>query len=1166
MKVITKQLACIFVELLPNFLMNRMNITNLRFFVIGLCLLVMTQPLAAVVKEEDKDIREVLRATLVTSEVLKSRITATEASADLSDELKLKLVDLYRKALSNREDASANAARAAEFEKATQTAPAQTQVIRQQIEAARGTDPLATLGVGLETPLEQIERQFRKEQAELAAVVVRRADFERRLADEENRPTVINQRLSEAQQQEVAITAEHRDPSAADENPALTQARRWVLETRNAALSTKIKMLNHELISQSTRVELLKARLEQAALKIARIDARVKLLSELVNRKRQLEAEQAKHKAEQTRHELASMDPLLIRLAEQNTELADNLNVMAGRLSSLDQEREQDGILTRQIEADYRDARETLETSGLARGLGRLLLAQRESLPDIRTYVRREDARAQEIATTVVRRLHYREEARRISDLDQTVANFEVQLTADTVPEQRDRLRTLVEHRQALLKKATEAEEFYLTKLRQLNAADHQLLVVVRAYEDFLSEHLLWLGSADPTRLKDLQNLPEEVRQQLSPTIWSGLARVFIDQVLHTIAFWLVLLVAAALLWKRRALTAAIEATTVRLGKPSTDSFSYTLRALALTLIAAAPLPLLLAVTGWQLQVTTQGTDLSNAVGLTLLRTALTLYLLRALRMICLPQGLAAAHLRWPKSSVRLLRVELDRLIWVTVPAAFVARLAIDLNPVEAGGMVAKLGLLVAFAALSLFFYRALHPKRGVLAHMRLRKEVGAFVRAYPLWFPLLVGFPLGLVVLALTGYVYTVTALTGIFLGSLWLIVGLVLLHALALRWLLVVRRRLADEAALERRRAALAAKQTDKPGSGDDESIALQVEEPKVDLVALSDDSRELVKIAIIVVGLVGLYLIWSPLLPALRIFDDITLWYYTVTLDGEDKRMPITLASIGLALIYAIGTGVLAKRLPAVLEIILLYRLDMSSGSRYTVTTLSTYAIITVGILLVFNTIGAQWSQLQWLVAALGVGIGFGLQEIVANFISGLIILFERPIRVGDLVTVGDTDGFVTRIQIRATTIRNWDNKELLVPNKEFITGRLLNWSLSDQVTRIVITVGVAYGSDVDKAHELMLEAASEHQRVLDNPAPSVTFTSFGDNSLVLGLRVFVDAIDYRIPTMTELHKAINSKFNEAGIVIAFPQRDMHLDTSEPLRVSIEGVPQEKSGGGN
>ncbi len=181
---------------------------------------------------------------------------------------------------------------------------------------------------------------------------------------------------------------------------------------------------------------------------------------------------------------------------------------------------------------------------------------------------------------------------------------------------------------------------------------------------------------------------------------------------------------------------------------------------------------------------------------------------------------------------------------------------------------------------------------------------------------------------------------------------------------------------------------------------------------------------------------------------------------------------------------------------------------------------------------------------------MGIGFGLQEIVANFISGLIILFERPIRIGDRVTVGNTDGVVTRIRIRATTIRGDDRKELLVPNKEFITGRLLNWSLSDQVTRVMVTVGVAYGTDVEQAHALMREAAHEHAHVLDDP-----FEGFGDNSLTLILRAFIDSPDHRLATVTHLHKAIYAKFEQAGISIAFPQRDLHLDTREPLRVAIE-----------
>jgi potassium efflux system protein len=164
------------------------------------------------------------------------------------------------------------------------------------------------------------------------------------------------------------------------------------------------------------------------------------------------------------------------------------------------------------------------------------------------------------------------------------------------------------------------------------------------------------------------------------------------------------------------------------------------------------------------------------------------------------------------------------------------------------------------------------------------------------------------------------------------------------------------------------------------------------------------------------------------------------------------------------------------------------------------------------------------------------------------------------VGDAVTIGDTDGIVTKIKIRATTIRNWDGKELLVPNKEFITGRLLNWSLSDPTTRLVLTVGVAYGSPVRQAMDLMEEAALENRTVLDDPAPNVIFQSFGDNALGLVLRCFVDSADLLFIVASELNEAINDKFKAAGITIAFPQRDVHLDTQGPVRVRIEPPDQD------
>jgi potassium efflux system protein len=151
-------------------------------------------------------------------------------------------------------------------------------------------------------------------------------------------------------------------------------------------------------------------------------------------------------------------------------------------------------------------------------------------------------------------------------------------------------------------------------------------------------------------------------------------------------------------------------------------------------------------------------------------------------------------------------------------------------------------------------------------------------------------------------------------------------------------------------------------------------------------------------------------------------------------------------------------------------------------------------------------------------------------------------------------------VTKVRIRATTIRDWNRKELLVPNKDLITGQVLNWSLSDEMLRISIVVGVAYGTDVSKALALMKEAAEEDEHVLTNPAPLLSFDSFGDNALTLTLRAYLTHIDYLIQATTDLHSAIMHKFEAASIEIAFPQRDVHLDTLGPLRVHIEKAPQQ------
>ncbi len=234
-------------------------------------------------------------------------------------------------------------------------------------------------------------------------------------------------------------------------------------------------------------------------------------------------------------------------------------------------------------------------------------------------------------------------------------------------------------------------------------------------------------------------------------------------------------------------------------------------------------------------------------------------------------------------------------------------------------------------------------------------------------------------------------------------------------------------------------------------------------------------------------------------------------------------------------------------------MLQHLPMDDGGRNAITTLCRYALFATGMVLSANMIGIDWSSVQWLLAALTVGLGFGLQEIFANFVSGLIILFERPVRIGDIVTIDNVSGKVSRIQIRATTITDFDRKEYIVPNKEFVTGRVLNWTLSDKTNRIKIEVGVGYGNDTSLARALLVKVAKQNPRILSDPEPMATFEGFGDSCLMLSLRCFIPGLDDRLQVITDLHEAIDRDFKKQGLEIAFPQRDIHIRTMTAIPVA-------------
>lgn len=226
-------------------------------------------------------------------------------------------------------------------------------------------------------------------------------------------------------------------------------------------------------------------------------------------------------------------------------------------------------------------------------------------------------------------------------------------------------------------------------------------------------------------------------------------------------------------------------------------------------------------------------------------------------------------------------------------------------------------------------------------------------------------------------------------------------------------------------------------------------------------------------------------------------------------------------------------------------LLTRTRMETGARQATGSILRYAVITIGFIVILQTAGIDLTALNVLTGAIGIGVGFGLQNIVNNFISGLIILFERPIKVGDRIVVGEVEGDVVRIGGRSTEVVTNDNITIIVPNAKFITDNVVNWSHNDRKVRFRIPVTVAYGSDVPLVTRLLLEAAGENPDVLAKPAPTVRLLSFGDSGLDFELRAWSTTLIHRRGQLTsDLNLAIYRRFSEHGIEIPYPRRDVHL----------------------
>ncbi|MEW2739936.1 mechanosensitive channel MscK [Providencia sp. PROV130] len=709
--------------------------------------------------------------------------------------------------------------------------------------------------------------------------------------------------------------------------------------------------------------------------------------------------------------------------------------------------------------------------------------------------------------------------------------------------EDKSTLLKLLEVRRGLLDELNQQLGGQISQAINLQLDQNQLLSVVGSLENTLAQQIFWVNSNKPIDLEWVKAFPEAAATQINSFDFSLSNRSIKRGVSNSLLVVIPLvLVALLFIWFNRKINNRLQDIDQRLSSLRNDSVLSTPFAILLTLMQTLPISLFLLAFGyWFLKTgNVQGPffwQFSQQLAIFWALFELTFRVLR-------PQGIAQKHFGIEKEKISQTRRRMIRLSIPLVPLIFFSTYGVS-NPLKVSeDVIGQLIVLVSLILLCIFtipFCKQVWQEKG--SHLT-RSIV----------MTLLTFSPLILVGLMMAGYYYTTLRLANRWLDSLYLLLLWYITYNACLRGLTLVARKLAYQRAIERR-AML--KQEDVENE--------PIKEPPMTIELISQQSLRLTTMVLFIIFALAFYAIWSDFITIFSFLDSVNLWSYTTTsAEGGNILQFVTLANLILALVIIIVSWVMTRNLPGLLEVLVLSRLKLRQGSTYAITTILTYIIVGIGAIASLGMIGVTWNKLQWLAAALTVGLGFGLQEIFANFVSGIILLFERPIRIGDTVTIGTYSGTVSKIRIRATTIVDFDRKEVIIPNKAFVTERLINWSLSDTVTRITIAIGVAYGSDLDKVKRVLLSAATNNNKVMTEPAPNVYFTSFGASTLDHELRFYVRQIGDRGVTSDEVNRAIDKLCRENDIDIAFNQLEVHLHNNKGDEVQeVKRTPKDSDG---
>jgi potassium efflux system protein len=916
--------------------------------------------------------------------------------------------------------------------------------------------------------------------------------------------------------------------SGKDEGKPLSAERRDLLNAELAKLEAQTQLRRQELVANSQLQELGNSRRTLLEERIRRVEQELLDLQTLINDKRKAQSEQTV--AEQSREALKAGDgTLLARESALNLKLSDYLLRATERLNQLTRENLQ---TKQQLDSVNQSDQALDEQISVLQGsllLSRILYQQQQALPKLQI----DSDLANQIADLRLYQFELNQQRESISNPSAYVDQLLAEQNSDVETlDLRAALLEITATRRELIDRLNRELNTLLNELITLQLNQKQLQSTAQTLRTTLDEQLFWIPSNKPLNLEWFKSVPRLLEKQVAELPWgSNLRQLGAGLVERPLLFLPLLLLIAALLWRRDYLYRKLNELHQDIGHFKRDSQLHTPMAVLLNLLLALPGTLFLALCGYALQMDARGQNVNLGAALFQMAQAWLVFY-TAYRMLA-PDGVAELHFNWPRPQVAFLHRQIRRLGLVVMALVAVVTVAEHQPASLANDVIGLAVVLSCYALMAWLLYQLLFS--GPSREHAVRMLIGTALSLLPLALIVAVGF----------GYYYTALKLSDRLINTLYLLVIWQVIEATFIRGLAVAARRLAFQRAASKRLA-----QSKEGGEGGE----VTVEEPALDIEQVNQQSLRLIRLALLGIFVAGLYWVWADLISVFAYLDNIALYEYSSGSGDSASLVPISLSDVLGALIIVGITVALARNLPGLLEVLVLSRLNLAQGSAYATTTLLSYAIVGIGFVITLSTLGVSWDKLQWLVAALSVGLGFGLQEIFANFISGLIILFERPVRIGDVVTIGNLSGSVSRIQIRATTITDFDRKEIIVPNKTFVTDQLINWSLNDTVTRVIVKIGVAYETDLALARKLMMQAAEENPRVLREPAPLLFFLTISPSTFDYELRFHVRELGDRNAATDEILTRIALTFREHKVEMAFNQVEVMIKNLEGQELNM------------